>query len=83
MKKSKNGCQFVNIDRMEKFQITDPPKVWVSSFPSVNINGILLSAIMKKLKNGCQTLGGVSNLNFFRTININEMAVIFQFFHNG
>ena len=30
-----------------------------------------------------QTLGGVSNLKFFCMININEMAAIFQFFHNG
>ena len=37
---------------MEKFQITDPPKVWVSSFPSVNGNRISASAIMKNLKNG-------------------------------
>ena len=30
-----------------------------------------------------QTFGGVSNLKFFRTmIDINEMAAIFQFFHN-
>ena len=27
--------------------------------------------------------GGVSNLKFFCTINIKEMAAIFQFFHNG
>ena len=26
MKQLKNGCHFVNIDRAEKFQITDPPK---------------------------------------------------------
>ena len=30
-----------------------------------------------------QTLGGFSNLTFFHTIKINEMAAIFQFFHNG
>ena len=84
MKKLKHGCHFVNIDHMEKFQITDPLKVWVSGFPSVDRNGISPSVIMKKLKHGCQTLGGgVGNLKFFRTININEMAVIFQFFHNG
>ena len=52
MKKLKNGSHFVNIDRMEKFQITDPPKVWVSSFLIVDRNGISVSAIMKKLKNG-------------------------------
>ena len=38
---------------MEKYQITNPPKVWVSAFPSVNRNEISLSAIMNKLKNGC------------------------------
>ena len=53
MKKLKNGCHFFNIDRMEKVQITNPPKVWVSSFLSVNGNGISGSVIMKKLKNGC------------------------------
>ena len=52
MKKLKNGSHFVDINRMEKFQITDPLKVWVSSFPSVNKNGISALAIMKKLKNG-------------------------------
>ena len=35
MKKLKNGCHFFNIDHMEKFQITNPPKFgspvfWVS-----------------------------------------------------
>ena len=33
---------------MEQFPITDPPKVWVSGFPSVDGNGISASAIMKK-----------------------------------
>ena len=28
-------------------------------------------------------LWGVGNLKFFRMIDINEMAGIFQFFHNG
>ena len=36
---------------MEKFQVIDSPQVWVSSFPSVDGNGISASAIMKKLKN--------------------------------
>ena len=48
-----NGCHFFNIDRTENFPITDPLKVWVSGFPSVNRNGISVSAIMKKMKNGC------------------------------
>ena len=30
-----------------------------------------------------QTWGGVSNLKFFHTIDIKEMAAIFQLFHNG
>ena len=37
---------------MEKFQITNPLKVWVSGFLNVDRNGISASAIMKKLKNG-------------------------------
>ena len=53
MKKLKNSCHFFNIDRTEKFQMTNPHKVWVSSFPSVNGNRISVLAIMKKLKNGC------------------------------
>ena len=53
MKKLKNGGHFVNIDRTENFQITDPPKLLVASFPSVDGNGISPLAIMKKLKNGC------------------------------
>ena len=52
MKKLKNGSHFINIDHTEKFQITNPPKVWVSGILSVNGNGIPVSAIMKKFKNG-------------------------------
>ena len=37
----------------EKFQITNPPKVWVSGFLTVDRKGISVSAIMKKLTNGC------------------------------
>ena len=50
MKKLKNGCHFVNIDHTEKFQITDPPKAWISGCLSVNRNGISASAIMKNWK---------------------------------
>ena len=53
MKKFKNGRHFINIDHTEKFKITDNTKVWVSSFLSVNENGISVLAIMKKSKNGC------------------------------
>ena len=52
MKNLKNGCHFGNINHTEKFQITNPPKVWVSGLPSVNRNTISPLAIMKKLKNG-------------------------------
>ena len=37
----------------KNFKLLTPPKVWVSSFPSVDKNGISALAIMKKLKNGC------------------------------
>ena len=53
MKNSKTGHHFINMLHMEKFSNYQPPKVWVSCFPSVNGNGILASAIMKKFKNGC------------------------------
>ena len=52
MKKLKNGSNFINIDHTEKFQMTNPPKIWVSGFPSVDGNRISASAIMKKLENG-------------------------------
>ena len=50
MKKLKNGCDFINTHHIETFQITDPPKVLVSDFLSVNRNGISAMAIMKKFK---------------------------------
>ena len=43
-------------------------------------NDILFPSTLGKLET--QTWG-VSNLKFFRTIDINEMAAIFEFFHNG
>ena len=52
MTNPKNGCHFINMHHMEKFQITQPPRVWVSSFPNVDRNGISTSAIMEKWKNG-------------------------------
>ena len=54
---------------MEKFQITDPPpKVWVSGFLSVDRNGILVLAIMKKLKNGHHFI----NINHMETFQITD-----------
>ena len=38
--------------KQAKLPITDPPKVWVSSCPSVNGNGKLVLAIMENEKNG-------------------------------
>ena len=40
------------MDPRAKVPITDPPKVWVSSFPSGDRNGKLVSAIMENQKNG-------------------------------
>ena len=53
MKKSKNGCHFVNMHHMEKFQITDPcppKKIWVSGFLSVNGNRISCQPLWKNCK---------------------------------
>ena len=44
----------INMHHTEKFQITESPspKVWVSGFLSVDGNGISVSVIMEKSKNG-------------------------------
>ena len=78
MKKLKNGCHFININHIEKIQITDTPKVWVSSFLNVDGNGISLSAIMKKLKNGCHFV----NINHIEKIQITTIpqSLGLQFF---
>ena len=53
---------------MEKFQITDPPKVWVSSFPSVNRNKVSVSSIMEKLRNGCHFIN-IDHMEKFQITN--------------
>ena len=39
MKKLKNGCHFINIDHMLKFQITDPPPMFGSFCPKFLLRG--------------------------------------------
>ena len=46
----RNGCHLVNMHLTEKFQITDPLKVWVSGFPSVDGSRVLVLAIMEKIE---------------------------------
>ena len=50
MKKLINGCHFINVHHMEKYQITDPLEVCVSGFRGVNGNGILALVILKKIE---------------------------------
>ena len=52
MKNQKNGFNSPKMHPRAKVPITDPPKVWVSSFPSVDRNGKLVLAIKKNQKNG-------------------------------
>ena len=52
MKNQKNGSNSPKMCPRAKLPITDPPKVWVCSSPSVDKNGKLVSAIMKNQKNG-------------------------------
>ena len=52
MNKLKKGWHFVNMHCTEKCQSIDPTKVWISSFLSLNGNGISALAILKKSKNG-------------------------------
>ena len=67
MKKLKNDCHLVNINHMEKFQINNLPKVWVSGSPSVDRNGISASAIMKNLKSGCHFIN-IDHMENFQII---------------
>ena len=51
-----NQHLFLNMRCTQKilnYQSPSPLKVWISDFLSVDGNGILVLAIMKKLKNGC------------------------------
>ena len=48
----KNGHSFPKMHPRTKLPITDLPKVWVSSFLSVDGNTKLVLAIMKKWENG-------------------------------
>ena len=43
----KNGRSSPKIHPRAKLPITDPPKVWVSGFPSVDGNGKLVLALQK------------------------------------
>ena len=78
-KKLKNDCHFISIDHMEKIQITDPPKVWVSGFLSVNrkrnisigqyekiekMTAILLILIVRKISNYWPPKVWVSGFSF-------------------
>ena len=57
MKKSKNGCHFINMLIQKNFKLLTPTqKKFSYGFLSVHgngINGISVLAIMKKSKNGC------------------------------
>ena len=52
MKNQKNGFNSPKMHPRAKVPITNPPKVWVSGFPSVDGNGKLVLGIMKNQKNG-------------------------------
>ena len=69
MKELKNGSHFININCTETFQITDPTKVWVSFFLSVNRNGISTLVIMKTLKNGHHFVN-IVNINYMEKFQI-------------
>ena len=56
MKKLKNDCHFVNINHMEKFQITDPPK-FGSHFSILADSDIPFLSTLGKPET--QTLGGL------------------------
>ena len=59
---------------MEKCQITDLPKVRVSSFLSVNGNGISALAIMKKSKNSCHFVN-MHHMKIFQITNPHKVWI--------
>ena len=52
MENGKNGCSSPKTCPRAKLPITNPPKVWVSGFPSVDGSTKLVLAIMENGKNG-------------------------------
>ena len=58
----------------KNFKLLTPPKVWVSAFPSVHINGISASVIMKKLKNGCHFFN-IDHMEKFQITNLPKVWI--------
>ena len=65
MRKWKNGSHFIENHSTAKFQITNLPKAWVSTFPSVDRNSKLALAIMKKWKIGISHYEEMENSSLF------------------
>ena len=55
MKNQKSTSNSPKMPPRAKVTITDPPKVWVSGFSSVDRNGKLVSEIMQNEKYGCNS----------------------------
>ena len=55
MENWKNDCSSPKTCSRAKLPITDPPKVWVSGFMSVDGNEKVVSAIMKNGKNSSRS----------------------------
>ena len=55
MKNLKNGSRSRKMYPSPNLPITNPPKVWVSGFLTVNGNRKLVLAIMKNQKNGSRS----------------------------
>ena len=60
----------------EPMENSEKKKICISSFPKI-------FCLLNTRKTRDLNFGKVSNLKFFHTIDIKEMAAIFQFFHNG
>ena len=66
----------------KNFKLLTPPKFGTLVFRMSTETEYHRWPLWKNWKMAAKLLG-VGNLKFFRMININEMAIIFQFFHNG
>ena len=58
----------------KNFKLPPPPKVWISGFPSVDGNGISVSAIMKKLRNGCHFFN-IDHMEKFQITNLPKVWI--------
>ena len=77
MKKSKNGHYFIKMPHMEKFQISDPPKVWVSGHIFMKWQPFCDFFCQHSKTRYPNFAGGIGDLKIFCMMHIYKMVAIF------